>query len=192
MKDEKTVSCMVMRLALDATEEVMGENGLKALLNFGDLMYLFDDKPEYSLDKKYTDAQYGAFTSSWYKILGNNGGKALFRLIGKNSGLSAIDTGIFESFKDLPPEEKLFKMLEMFAMATGRGKAERTGGVIAYDNSQCTACRDIKDKTPVCTGLNGAFDEFIKWAGLEGVRTVETRCKAKGDDTCRYEILTIE
>ena len=65
---EKTVSCMVMRLALDATEEVMGENGLKALLNYGNLMYLLEDKPDYSLEKKYTDDQYGALTSSWYKI----------------------------------------------------------------------------------------------------------------------------
>jgi predicted hydrocarbon binding protein len=189
---EKTVSCMVMRIALDATEEVMGENGLKALLNYGNLVYLLNDKPDYSLDKKYTDDQYGALTSNWYNVLGTDGGKALFRIIGKNSGKSAIDTGIFESFKDLPPEEKIFKMLEMFALATGRGRAENVGGVVAYDNSQCTACRNIEDKNSVCTGLNGAFDEFIRWAGLEGFRTVETKCKARGDDTCRYEILPVE
>ncbi len=189
---EKTVSCMVMRLALDATEEVMGKNGLKALLNYGNLMYLLEDKPDYSLEKKYTDDQYGALTSNWYKILGTDGGKALFRLIGKKSGISAIDTGIFDSFKDLPAEEKIFKMLEMFAMATGRGRAERVGNVVAYDNSGCTACKNIEDKNSVCTGLNGAFDEFIKWAGLEGVSTIETKCKAKGDDTCRYEILPVE
>lgn len=189
---DKTVSCMVMRIALDATEEVMGENGLRALLNYGNLMYLLEDKPDYSLDKKYTDDQYGAFTSNWYKILGTDGGKALFRLIGKKSGLSAIGTGIFDSLKDLPPEEKILKGLEIFALATGRGRAERVGDVIAYDNNQCTACKNIESKNSVCTGLNGAFDEFIRWAGLEGFRTIETKCKAKGDDTCRYEILPVE
>jgi len=192
MTHEKTVSNLIIRLALDSTEEVMGENGLKALLNYGDLIHLLENKPNYSLEKNYTDDQYGALTSSWYKVLGINGGKALFRLIGKNSGISAIDTGILDSFKDLPADEKIFKMLELFAMATGRGKAERVNSIIAYDNNQCTACVNIKDKTPVCTGLNGAFDQFIKWAGLEGFRTIKTKRMAMGDDTCRYEILPME
>jgi hypothetical protein len=93
---EMTVSNLVIRLALDVTEEVMGENGLKALLNYGDLMYLLENKPDYSLERNCTDDQYGA------------------------------------------------------------------------------------------------FDQFIRWSGLEEVRTIETKCMAKGDDTCRYEILPLE
>ncbi len=189
---EKTVSNMVMRFIIDATEDVMGKNGLKALLNYGGLMYLLENKPDYSFDKHYTDEQYGALTSSLYQVVGTQGGKALFRMVGKASGASVIEKGIFDSLKDLPGNEKLFKMLEIFAMATGRGKAEKVGDVLSYDNPQCTACRGIKDKGPVCTPINGIFDEFIKWAKVGGVRTFETKCKAKGDDTCRYEILPLE
>jgi transcriptional antiterminator len=93
---ETTVSNLAIRLALDAIEEVMGENGLKAFHNYGDLMYLLENKPDYSLDKNYTEDQYEV------------------------------------------------------------------------------------------------FDQFIRWAGLEEVRAIETKCMAKGDDTCRYEILPLE
>ena len=188
---EKTVSNMVIRVLLDSTEDVMGENGLKALLNYAKMPHLFENKPEHTLDKNYTDEEYGALTSSWYKVLGNSGAKALFRMIGKSSGKRAIQSGIFDSFRDLPDEEKLFKMIEFFAMATGRGAALKEGDVVIYDNPQCTACINIEDEKPVCTGLNGAFGEFIDWAGIKGKTVIETKCKAMGDETCRYEILSI-
>ncbi|MBN1574813.1 MAG: hypothetical protein JW984_16575 [Deltaproteobacteria bacterium] len=189
---EKTVSNMVIRFIMDATEEVMGLNGLKAVLNYGGLTYFLEDKPDYSFDKNYTDDEYGALTSNLYKVVGTQGGKALFRLVGKTTGVFIIKKGVFESLKDLPAKEKLSKMMGIFAMATGRGKAEEVDGILTYDNPQCSACQNVKDKGPVCTPINGIFDEFIKWAKVEGVRTFETKCKAKGDDTCRYEILPVE
>jgi predicted hydrocarbon binding protein len=185
---EKTVSNMVVRLILDATEEIIGTNGLKALLNYGGHIGLFENKPDYSLDKSYTDEEYGRLTASWYKVLGTSGGKAVFRMIGKSMARRSIGTGIFESLKELPPPEKLFKMIELVALATGRGKVTREGDVIVYDNPGCSACISLTSDTPICTGLNGSFDEYAVWAGVEGIRTVETKCKARGDETCSYEV----
>lgn len=186
---EKTVSNLIIRMVLDSTEEIIGTNGLKAMLNYGGLIHLYENKPDYTLEKNYTDEEYGKLTSSWYKVLGTSGGKAVFRMIGKSSGKRSIGTGLFESFKDLPAREKLFKMVELFALATGRGKALQEGDIIVYDNPACTACTNFTSDTPVCTALNGALDEYAAWAGVQGVRTVETKCKANGDDTCRYEVL---
>jgi predicted hydrocarbon binding protein len=186
---DKTVSNLVIRMVLDSTEEIIGTNGLKAMLNYGKLINLYENKPDYTLEKNYTDEQYGKLTASWYKVLGDSGGKAVFRMIGKSSGKRSIGTGLFDSLKDLPPNEKLFKMVELFALATGRGKASKEGDVVVYDNAGCTACAGIKADSAVCTALNGAFDEYAAWANVKGVRTVETKCKAKGDDTCRYEVL---
>jgi predicted hydrocarbon binding protein len=185
---EKTVSNLIIRMVLDSTEEIIGTNGLKAMLNYGGLIHLYDNKPDYSMDKNYTDEEYGQLTASWYKVLGTSGGKAVFRMIGKSSGKRSIGTGLFESLKDLPAREKLFKMVELFALATGRGKALQEGDVVVYDNPGCTACVNFTSDTAVCTALNGAFDEYAAWAGVEGVRTVETKCKAKGDASCRYEV----
>lgn len=185
---EKTVSNMVVRLILDATEEILGTNGLKALLNYGGHIGLFENKPDYSMDKNYTDEEYGRLTASWYKVLGIDGGKAVFRMIGKSMAKRSIGTGIFESLKDLPPAEKLFKMIELVSLATGRGRVTREGDIIFYDNPQCSACLSLTADSSICTGLNGSFDEYAAWAGVTGVKTIETNCKAKGDASCRYEI----
>jgi predicted hydrocarbon binding protein len=185
---EKTVSSMVIRLVLDATEEILGTNGLKSLLNYAGMIDLFEKKPDYTLEKHYTDDEYGRLTSSWYKILGTSGGKAVFRMIGKSVAKRSIATGAFESFKDLSPNDKLFKMVELYSLVSGRGKVTREGDVIAYDNPGCTSCSGMTSDSVLCSGLNGSFDEYAAWAGVTGVATVETTCKAKGESSCHYEI----
>ena len=185
---EKTVSSMVIRLVLDSTEEILGTNGLKSLLNYAGLISLFENKPDYTLEKNYTDEDYGRLTSSWYKVLGTSGGKAVFRMIGKTIAKRSIASGVFESIKDLPANEKLLKMVETYRLATGRGTVAKEGDTIVYDKPQCTACSGVTSDTPICIGLSGSFDEYAAWAGAAGVKTVETKCKAKGDASCRFEI----
>lgn len=189
---DTTVSNVAIRVALDGTEEIIGLNGLKSLLNYAGLSYLLEDKPDYSLEKKYTEQEFSALTASYYKVLGNSGAKALFRLIGKELGKRSIEVGVFNHLADLPPDERFFKMMEIYAMASGKGMVYREGDVVVYDNPPYTACRDIEDKTPVCTALNGTFDEYAAWAGFTAEKTVETRCKAKGDESCRWEIKATE
>jgi predicted hydrocarbon binding protein len=185
---EKNVSNLAVRLILDSTEDIIGPNGLKALLNYSGLTQFLNVRPEYNFDKNYTTEEYNQLTSSWYKVLGTSGGKAVFRMIGKSSGKLSINQGLFESLKDVPGKEKLFKMVELFSLATGRGTVSWEGDTIVFDNPQCTACSNFTSNTAVCTGVNGAFDEFATFAGFKGVTTVETHCKAKGDSSCRYEI----
>ncbi len=185
---EKTVSNLAVRILLDSTEDILGTNGMKALLNYGGQIHLFDAKPDNSFDKNYTNQEYSRLTSSWYKVLGTSGGKAVFRMIGKSSGKRSIEQGLFGSLKEVTGNEKLFRMVELFSLATGRGTVTRQGDVIVFDNPQCTACLNLTSDTPVCTGINGAFDEFAAWAGVTGVATVETACIAMGHDSCRYEI----
>jgi predicted hydrocarbon binding protein len=185
---DKTVSSVAIRVALDGTEEIIGLNGLKSLLNYAGLSYLLEDKPDYSLEKKYTEQEFSALTSSYYKMLGNSGAKALFRLIGKELGRRSIEVGVFNHLADLPPDERFFKMMGIYAMASGKGSVFCEGDIVVYDNPPCTACQGIEDTTSVCTALNGTFDEYAAWAGFAAEKTVETRCKAKGDDSCRWEI----
>ena len=186
---EKTVSNISIRATIDATREILGDNGLKALLNYAKLGYILEDIPDYSFAKNYEEREFSALTASFYTILGTSGAKALFRVIGKAIGGKVLASGAFDSLKDLPTDEKTLKMLEIYAMATGKGKAFREGGAVVYDNPHCTACVGLKDTSPVCTALNGMFDEYFKWAGVTDKRTVETKCIAMGDTSCRYELV---
>jgi len=189
---EKTVGSIVVRLTLDASEEVLGANGLKAILNFSKMAHLLENKPDYSFEKGFTDDEFRAITSSFVDVLGLDGSRAVFRKIGRAIGKNTIKIGGYDSFKDLPPDEKLMKALELYAAVSGRGTVTREGGVVVYDNPQCTLCAHAKHDHPICSLYNGYMDTVIEWADVPGKKTVETACMAMGDKSCRFEILSID
>jgi predicted hydrocarbon binding protein len=185
---EKTVANGVVRILMDATEDVIGEHGLKALLNFAKMPYLFENKPDYGYDKNYTDEEYSRIINSYYDLLGIPGAKSVFRMIGKAIVKRVTGLGLFDSVKEFPPEVRLFKGIELYATVSGRGKVFVEDGVIVYDNAPCSTCFSIESTTPVCTIVSGFLDDLAKWSGVEGKRSIETRCKAMGHETCRYEV----
>jgi len=189
---DKTVSNVAIRVTLDATEEILGLNGLKSLLNYAGLSYILENKPDYSLEKNYAEHEFSGITSSYYQVLGVSGAKAIMRQIGRGLAKKSIEVGLYNHLTDLPAEERFFKMMEIYVMATGKGSVYREGDVVVYDNPICSNCTGLSEKTPVCTALNGTFDEYAVWAGFPAERTVETRCKAMGDDSCRWEIRPLE
>jgi predicted hydrocarbon binding protein len=186
---EKTVANGVVRILMDATEMVIGENGLKAMLNFAKMQYLYENKPDYGYDKNYTDEEYARLISSYYDLLGVQGTTSVFRVIGKAIASRTTGLGLFDTFKELPPEERLFKSVELYSMISGRGKVFVEDGVTVYDNTACTTCAGVQSKTPICTIVGGFIEGMMAWSGITGKQLVETKCKAKGDDTCRYEVL---
>ncbi len=189
---EKTVANVVLRITLDASEEVLGANGLKAILNYSKMSHLLENKPDHSFEKNFTDDEFRAISSSFVDVLGLDGGRAIFRLIGKSIGKNTIKIGAYESIKELPPDEKLFKAIELYSLVSGRGKVTRENGVIVYDNPQCTICAHAKHDHPICSLYNGYLDVTIEWAGIKNKKTVETACMAMGDKSCRFEILAVE
>jgi len=70
---EKTVANVVIRVTLDATEDVMGRNGMKALMNYAGMSHLIDNMPDYSPEKGFTDDELKAIDQSFLKILGLSG-----------------------------------------------------------------------------------------------------------------------
>jgi predicted hydrocarbon binding protein len=189
---EKTVSNLVVRVFLDASEEVLGQNGLKAVLNYGGISDLLANRPDCSFTKDFTDEQLSALTSSYISIMGTDGARSLLRMIGKTLGKKTISMGIFDSFKDLPPDEKLYKVIELNAMASGRGALSRNGGIVVYDNPQCTTCAGVKYDQPICNLNTGFIESIIQWCGITDRRVVETECIAMGDTSCRFEILSVD
>jgi len=185
---EKSVANIVIRVWLDATESVMGTNGLKALLNYAGMSHLLENLPDYSFEKNYAEQDFTALASNFHQILGTRGLRLILRQIGKTSAKSTIDMGIYDSFTELPPVMRLFKTAELFSIASGRGTASMEEEVIVFDNPECTACSGIGADAPICSIVCGYLDELAIWAEVPSIKTVETHCKAVGDATCRYEV----
>jgi predicted hydrocarbon binding protein len=188
---EKTVSNLVIRITLDASEDVLGLNGLKSVLNFGGISNLLENKPDYSFTKDFTDEDLRALTGSYINIIGIDGARSLLRLIGRGLGNKSIDLGVFDSFKDLPSAERLLKSVELYCIASGRGTVTKKGDIIVYDNPQCTTCVGVKHTHPICNMNTGFIDSLVLWSGIKDMRTVETECMATSGKTCRFEVLPI-
>ncbi len=187
--DEKTVGSGTVRVLMDAAEDVIGTNGLKSLLNYAMMSHLMEEKPGYGFEKTYTDMEYSRIIVSFYELLGVPGAKAIFRIIGKSIAKRVKDLGLLDQFKDLPGQEKLFKAVELYTIVSGRGTVTIQGNRLTFDNPQCATCFNLKSDVPICTIINGFLDSLAVWAGFEGARSAETRCKAKGDETCHYEVV---
>jgi predicted hydrocarbon binding protein len=185
---EKTVANGAVRILMDATEQVIGTNGLKALLNFAKMSSLIENKPDYGYDKNYTDEEYSRIITSYYDLLGIRGAKLIFRMVGKAIVKQVTGLGLFDHLKEFPPDERLLKGIELYITVSGRGKAFVENGVIVYDNTVCSTCHGITSDVPICTIISGFLDDLAVWSGVLGKKSVETRCKAMGHETCRYEM----
>jgi len=185
---EKTVSEGAMRAVMDAAEEVIGVNGLKALLNYAGLTILIEKRPEYTFEKMFTDDQYTQLIGNFYTVLGIPGAKAVFRMLGRTIARRTTSLGFYDQYKDLPPRERLIKTIESYIAVSGRGRILFAGDVIVFDYDNCSTCRGFTSDKPICTLVSGMLDGFAVWAGCKDVRSEETRCRAMGHETCRYEI----
>lgn len=188
---EKTVSNIIMRILIDSTEDILGKNGLAALLKYCGLSDFIDNRPDFSLVKNYTDDDLNRITSNFYDFIGP-GAKAIFRMVGKSTVKRVIDSGALAPVMNLKGEEKFIGAMQMYALATGKGEMKRVGNVMVYDNPACAGRAHVKSEVPVCSIINGIMDRLLAWSEVEGMRSIETKCKAMGDDRCCYEVVAAD
>jgi predicted hydrocarbon binding protein len=124
-------------------------------------------------------------------ILGLKGALSIWRRVGYTNIKYAVEKGhILDGFIDLEPKEKFNKVMEIYQMGIGVGRLNANEeGTMDYDVFDCPICAEYESKRPVCTVITGSIQYIVDWAYGEGVKIAkETRCKAKGDDTCYFVI----
>ena len=76
MPEERPMPNAALRVLLEAIEDVMGENGTKAVLNAGGLGKYIDNYPAKNLDMDATFSQYGAAQQAVEDFYGPRGARA--------------------------------------------------------------------------------------------------------------------
>ena len=59
----------IAHIALTAIEDVMGKNGLNAILNLAGLSHLIDNYPPDNLERQFDFAEFLALTGRWRKCM---------------------------------------------------------------------------------------------------------------------------
>jgi predicted hydrocarbon binding protein len=192
----------IVRISLKAFEEVMGKNGLNAILNLAHLPHLIDNYPPDNLDRQFDFADFTAINKALEDLYGPRGGRGLALRAGRAAFADSLRNfgalaGVGDlAFKVLPLSLKLRigipAMAKIFSQISDQYSTvvERESDFI-YTIHRCPQCwgRTGMEK-PVCFIGAGLLLEGLKWvSGGNEFRVHETKCMAMGEVVCEYTIL---
>jgi predicted hydrocarbon binding protein len=197
-KDTMIVNALV-RQALTSAQEVMGENGLNAVLHTSGLERFIGNFPPDNLDPSIQASQYATLNEAIEAFYGR-GGKGMLRRIGKASFQYAVReqaallgiAGI--ALKLMPEKQKIKFILNSMASALKKSNPQveawldDSGERIAYHESTCAICQERHSDQAICHLYAGSIGEAIRWATGKEYEITETHCMAKGDPYCRFEV----
>jgi predicted hydrocarbon binding protein len=190
-------------ITLEALEEVMGKNGLNAILNMAQLSDLIDNYPSTNLEREFDFSNYSMINIALEEMYGPRGGRGLALRAGRatfadalrNFGAMAGASDL--AFKVLPLQQKLKigvpAMAKIFTTVSDQKcSVEEFDNEFHYIIHRCPVCwgRTNEDR-PVCFIAVGLLQEALKWlSGGSEFRVNESECVAMGDDVCRFVIMT--
>ncbi len=188
-------------IMLEALEDVMGRNGLNAILNLASLGKLIDNFPADNLNKEFDFADVSAVNLALEEMYGPRGGRGLALRAGratfddalKNFGALAGASDL--AFKVLPLESKLRigipAMAKIFSQMSDQiSTVDEKEETFVYTIHRCPVCwgRSGEDK-PVCFVATGLLQAGVKWvSGGRTFRVNESKCVAMDDDVCEFII----
>jgi predicted hydrocarbon binding protein len=191
----------IVLIALNALEEVMGKNGVNAILNLAHLSNLIDNYPPGNLDRQFDFADFSAINLALEEMYGPRGGRGLALRAGRLAFADSLRNfgalaGVSDlAFKVLPLQTKMRigipVMAKIFSQISDQYSTvkERETDFV-YTIHRCPVCwgRHDSDK-PVCFVAIGLLQGGLKWlSGGHEFRVNESRCFAMGDDVCEFII----
>jgi predicted hydrocarbon binding protein len=188
-------------IIIKALEEVMGKNGLNAILNLAGLSNYVDNYPPDNLEKTFDFADVSSINIALEEMYGPRGGRGLALRAGRATFADALKNfgalaGVGDlAFKVLPLQAKLRigipAMAKIFTQVSDQhSTVEERENEFVYTIHKCPVCwgRAGVDK-PVCFIAVGLLQEGLKWvSGGNEFRVNESKCIALGEDVCEFII----
>ena len=188
------------RIILLSMEEVMGRNGVHAILKLASLPSLLDNYPIDNAERAFPFSTVSTVTDMLEQVYGPHGGRGLSMRIGRacfNNGIRQYGTlmGITEmSFRLLPLPAKVSAGAKAFAelfnnFTDQKVRVEEEGDKLLWHIERCPLCWERHAQDPVCHLAVGLLQEALYWLSGGKVFNVEEKtCIASGDETCTIMI----
>ena len=188
-------------IMIKALEDVMGKNGLNAILNLAGLNNYVDNYPPDSLEKSFDFADVSSINIALEEMYGPRGGRGLALRAGRATFADALKNfgalaGAGDlAFKVLPLQAKMRigipAMAKIFTQVSDQhSTVEEHETEFVYTIHKCPVCwgRTGVDK-PACFVAVGLLQEGLKWvSGGNEFRVNESKCIAVGDSVCEFII----
>jgi len=196
--DSVIVNALV-RQALVSAEEVMGSNGLHAVLRTIGLERFINALPPNDMQPAIKTSEYARLNQAIEEFYGR-ATKGMLRRVGRASfqyGVreqSALLGVAGVALKLLPRKQRIMFILNGMADALKKSNKEvdawmeEKDNVVAYVDRSCAICWGRQSDQPVCHLYIGSVGEAVLWATGVEHEIVETHCLARGDEYCRFEV----
>jgi len=188
------------RIYLMAMEEVMGTNGIKAVLNLAKVPELIGNYPPNNLAREFDFGDFGAIGNAIEEMYGPRGGRGLALRAGRASfaqGLSEFGSVVGASelaFKVIPLATKVNVGLKEMAETFSKFSDQDTDVTEADDHfiyiiKKCPVCWGRSSDRNICYGAVGILQEGLRWAsGGKDFKVEEVECHAAGQPNCVFHI----
>lgn len=188
------------RIYLTALEEVMGKNGLNAILHLAKLDHFIDNYPPDNLSKEFDFEDIAALHRAVEEMYGPRGGRGLMQRAGRAlfaNGLrnfGALAGAGDLAFKVLPLTTKVKiavpAIAKVFNATTDQvSNTQEQPDHFIYTLERCSMCWGRQSDKPVCHTAVGIIQEAMKWmSGGREFRIEMLDCKACGADMGRLKI----
>jgi hypothetical protein len=197
--EEAVIVNALVRQALVAAQEVMGENGLHVVLRSSGLERFINNLPPDDLNPGIKTGEYARLNQAIEDFYGR-GGRGMLRRIGKASFQYAVRdqaallgiAGV--ALKLLPVKQRIKFVLNSMVGALKKSNpqvdawVDESGDRLAYCESTCAICFERRSDQPICHLYVGSVGEAVRWATDQEYEITETHCIAKGDPYCRFEV----
>jgi predicted hydrocarbon binding protein len=199
-KSEYNYANKIARISLQALEEVMGKNGLNAILNLAHLPHLIDNLPPDNLGREFNFADFSALNQALEEMYGPRGGRGLAQRAGRAAFADSLRNfgalaGVGDlAFKVLPLHTKMRigipAMAKIFSQISDQySTVQEREEDFVYTIHRCPVCWGRTADRPVCFIAVGLLQEGLKWlSGGNEFRINESRCIAMGDPVCDFVI----
>ena len=190
----------MVRIILLAMEEVMGRNGVNAVLNLAKQHHLVNNFPPNNFDRQITFDELGAMMQALDDMYGPRGGRGL----ALRAGRACFKYGIKEfgpvlgitdlAFRLLPLTMKLKVGADVFAEIFNKFTDQSVmlgeePDRFIWQNTRCPMCWGRKSDAPCCHLAVGILQESLYWvSGGKNFEVQETACAACGDEVCTFVI----
>jgi len=199
MPEVRPMPNAALRVLLEAIEEIMGENGTKAVLNAGGLSKYIDNYPPKNLDMEATFAEYGAAQQAVEDFYGPRGARAMLLKIGRATFQYALKdqpailglAGI--ALKALPEKTRMKLILDKMAKAaedriTQPSHIKEEEDAFYYIQDECPCHWRPEHDKPCCYVSVGALMEAMAWITGKVHKVEEVACISNGASNCVYRI----
>jgi predicted hydrocarbon binding protein len=190
------------RIILASLEEVVGRNGLYAVLHLAGLDALAEQAPPENLEREFSFRTVSILHEKLEQLYGPRGGHGL----ALRAGRACFKYGLREFGVELGLTDTAFRLLPLPTKVRTAGRAfadlfnnysdqivriEEGEGRLLWRIERCPLCWERHTQEPVCHLAAGLLQESLYWlSGGKIFNVQETQCIACGDSACVIEIDT--